>query len=94
VNPSVLTNSKAQVINSNYVIVMVTNRAKMVTNFIYQNLWFSIHDNKFCHDLKLLPMQGYDIILGLNWLSTLDHMYINWNKKWIEFQSKSKMVKL
>jgi Retroviral aspartyl protease len=94
VNPSVVTQDKAQVTHSNPMIVMVANGAKMVTDSTCQNLCFKIQGNEFCHDLRLLPVQGYDIILGLDWLSTLGPMQIDWKEKWLEFQNKGKSVKL
>jgi hypothetical protein len=46
--------------------MMVANGAKIMADSTYQSLLFRIQGNIFCHDLKLLSVQGYDIILGLD----------------------------
>jgi hypothetical protein len=47
-------------------IVIVTNDAKMVTNQQCKALNFSIQDNIFEKVMRLLNVQGYDIILMLD----------------------------
>jgi Retroviral aspartyl protease len=47
-------------------VVMVSNGAQMVTYSKCDSLIFSIQGTEFCNDLRLLPIQGYDIILGLD----------------------------
>lgn len=39
-------------------------------------------------------MQGYDVILGLDWLAKLGPKKIDWGSKWIEFEKGGKAVKL
>jgi hypothetical protein len=42
----------------------------------------------------VLPVKGYDFILGLDWLSKLGPMCIDWEKKWVQFEMKGKTIKL
>jgi Retroviral aspartyl protease len=75
-------------------VVMVSNGAQMVTYSKCDSLIFSIQGTEFCNDLRLLPIQGYDIILGLDWLSQWGDMRINWKDKWVKFQKDDQAVKL
>jgi Retroviral aspartyl protease/Ty3 transposon capsid-like protein len=94
VNPNVVHDQNDRVITTNPMIVMVANGSRMLIDSTCQGLQFSIQGHNFCHDLRLLQVQGYDMILGLYWLATLGPMQIDWQNKWIEFQQKGKIVKL
>jgi Reverse transcriptase (RNA-dependent DNA polymerase)/RNase H-like domain found in reverse transcriptase/Retroviral aspartyl protease len=75
-------------------VVMVANGDRMVTDSTCQALLFSIQGYQFCHDLRLLPMQGYDVILGLDWLSQFGPMCIDWHNRWVEFQQQGDKIRL
>jgi hypothetical protein len=45
-------------------------------------------------DAKIIDMDAYDLVLGMNWLEQFSHMTCNWLDKWIEFQYKQKTIKL
>jgi Retroviral aspartyl protease/Reverse transcriptase (RNA-dependent DNA polymerase) len=94
VNPQVLHSESHKIAQINPMVVMVANGSKMVTDSTCQSLQFNIHGYEFCHDLRLLPVQGYDVILSLDWLAKLGPMHINWLNKWIEFEQEGKRVKL
>jgi Retroviral aspartyl protease len=66
VNPSVLRGSKQNIMKTLPMIVIVTNDAKMVTNQQCKALNFSIQDNIFEKVMRLLDVQGYEIILMLD----------------------------
>jgi hypothetical protein len=36
-------------------------------------------------DFKVLPLQHYDGIIGMDWLSARGTMNINWEQKWLSF---------
>jgi Reverse transcriptase (RNA-dependent DNA polymerase) len=44
--------------------------------------------------MRILPVKGYDVILGLDWLSKLGPMRIDWHHKWVEFNQGNHIVKL
>jgi Retroviral aspartyl protease/Ty3 transposon capsid-like protein len=77
VNPNVVHDQNDRVISTNPMIVMVANGSRMVTDSTCQGLQFSIQGHDFCHDLRLLQVQGYDMILGLDWLATFGPMQID-----------------
>lgn len=37
----------------------------------------------FNADMKVLPLDCYDVILGIEWLHSLGDMYVNWGAKWM-----------
>jgi hypothetical protein len=45
-------------------------------------------------DAKIIDMDAYDLVLGMNWLEQFSPMTCNWLDKWIEFQYKQKTIKL
>jgi hypothetical protein len=42
----------------------------------------------FANDFRLLQIQGYYVILGLDWLSQCSTMLVNWEDKWVELYKK------
>jgi Retroviral aspartyl protease len=77
VNPAVLHTQKHSVISTNSMIVMVSNGERMVTDSKCEVLQFFIQGIEFHHDMRILPVKGYDVILGLDWLSKLGPMRID-----------------
>jgi hypothetical protein len=45
-------------------------------------------------DRRVLDVQGYDMILGLDWLTSLGPMKIDWGNGCIEFKHNDKEIKL
>lgn len=43
------------------------------------------HGYTFCTTLKIIPLRGYDIILGMDWLETHSPMKIHWVDRWLQF---------
>jgi Retroviral aspartyl protease len=66
VNPLVLHENTHQITSTNPMIVMVANGERMVTDSKCEALQFSIQGHDFQHDLRVLPVKGYDVILGLD----------------------------
>jgi RNase P/RNase MRP subunit p29 len=83
INPAVLQDHTCHIQNTHPMVVMVANEERMVTNSKCDSLLFSIHGFEFKHELRLLPVKGYDMILGLDWLSQFGPMTVDWNKKWV-----------
>jgi hypothetical protein len=47
---------------------------------------WTCQDNTFCTSLKVLPLQCYDVILGMQWLEQMGLMTTHWAQKWFEFE--------
>jgi hypothetical protein len=43
---------------------------------------------EFCSPFKILPLTGYDGIIGMDWLSSHSPQVIDWQHKWLAFQHK------
>jgi Retroviral aspartyl protease len=50
---------------------------KVVTDCKCLGLKFSLQNHEFSGDLRILNIQGYDIILGVNWLRQYSSIEIN-----------------
>ena len=48
----------------------------------------------FQTDFKLLSLDGYDLILGMDWLESHSPMSIHWAEKWMKFVYKGKDIHL
>jgi Retroviral aspartyl protease len=94
INPIVLQGQKCQIQEINPMVVMVANGEKMVTDSKCTSLQFSIQGYEFKHEMRLLPVRGYDLILGLDWLSQFGPMTVDWKHKWVEFPINNQTVRL
>lgn len=59
----------------------------LCNQFIPQCTW-SAAGYEFQSDFKILPLQFYDGIIGMDWLSARGTMQVNWNQKWLSFDHK------
>jgi Retroviral aspartyl protease len=94
VDPLVLRDQNITIEETHPLIVMVANGARMVTDSKCPALQFSLQGHDFSGDFRLLQIQGYDLILRLDWLSKFEPMLIGWNQKWIEFDNNGCKVRL
>ena len=58
-----------------------------------QFVW-NMHIHKFVSDVMILPLGGCDMVLGIQWLTTLDDIKWNFKKLVMEFEYKMKKVVL
>jgi hypothetical protein len=42
--------------------------------------------------LKILPLNCYDVILGMDWLASNSPMHIDWQEKWLVFYKEQTKV--
>jgi Retroviral aspartyl protease len=66
----------------------------MVTDLQCETLQFGIQGQEFEKSMRVLDVQGYNMIIGIDWLINLGSMKIDWGKGSIKFQHKGKEVKL
>lgn len=71
-----------------------TGGGKLVSNGTLLNVTWSIADNSFVSDLKILPLTHFDLIIGMDWLEKHSPMQIHWKSKWLQFQYARSAVKL
>lgn len=74
--------------------VRVANGATLrCTHDIVDCSW-STQGVMFNTTFKVLSLQCYDVILGMEWLESFSPMQIQWKQKWLSFQYKQAEVKI
>lgn len=53
----------------------------MLSHKVLPNLQWFMQGHTFTYDGRILPLQGYDMILGADWLEDHSPMWIHWHKK-------------
>ena len=66
------------------VSVKIANGQLLRCTVAIQNCQFNIEGHQFQHDLKILHLDSYDLILGMDWLEQYSPMHIHWKSKWIK----------
>ncbi|KAJ1703813.1 hypothetical protein LUZ63_003592 [Rhynchospora breviuscula] len=94
VNPNVLQELECNLIQTAPMVVTVANGARMVTDLQCEALQFSIQGHTFEKDVRVLDVTGYDMILGLDWLTSLGPMQVDWGAGRIAFKQGDKDVQL
>jgi Retroviral aspartyl protease len=80
VHLSVLQENKIKLTQTIPMVVTIANGARMVTDLQCEALSFSIQGHTFTKDVRVLDVQGYDMILDIDWLIKLAPMKIDWGK--------------
>ena len=83
-----------QIVQTNPMIGLVANGARMVTDTKCESLQFSIQGEFFTADLRVLEVSGYDVILGLDWMTRFDPMKVNWGSRSISFNKEGREITL
>lgn len=76
------------------VSVRVANGEFMHCSAFIPELVWTIHQYQFQHDLKVLPLTNYDIILGMDWLQLFSPMKVDWHQHWLAIPYRGKTVVL
>ena len=53
-----------------------------------------IQGHNFVVNLKILPLQCYDIIFGMDWLGQHSPMEIHWRNKWLSFNHTGQKISI
>ena len=83
VSQFVLPKFASVVLQETSVSVKVANGNLMQCTSQWGQAELSIQDYLFHQDLKVLPIQSYDLILGMDWLENHSPMEIHWRQKWL-----------
>jgi hypothetical protein len=43
---------------------------------------------------KVVNIEAYDLVLGMDWLEQFQPMTCDWLEKWLEFRHKGKLIRL
>ncbi|KAJ3685492.1 hypothetical protein LUZ61_014656 [Rhynchospora tenuis] len=94
VNPAVIQEVPHQLTKIPPLKVRIANGENMVSEYLCGAMLFSIQDHTFENDVRVLDVQGYDLILGMDWLSSFGEITINWERGDIKLFHKGKEVRL
>jgi hypothetical protein len=45
-------------------------------------LW-QVQGYAFCSNMRVVPQNSYDLILGMDWLKSYSPMQVHWTEKWM-----------
>jgi predicted aspartyl protease len=63
------------------IVVQVANGSKLVCDTKLLDCLWSVQGYQFHSNVKVLPLQFYDMIVGMDWLQQFSPMQIDWSKK-------------
>jgi hypothetical protein len=74
--------------------IRVANGTLLQCTHEIQHCPVSIQGHRFHINLKILPLQCYDLILSMDWLSHHSPMSIDWKQKWLAFSYQGHQIQL
>jgi hypothetical protein len=74
--------------------VLVANGEKLVSQGKCRSVQVWLQRTSFTFEIFLLPLRGYDLVLGAQWLRTLGPILWDFSKLVMSFQWKGKQVSL
>jgi len=72
--------------------VKVADGATLACSHEVVNCSWTAQGVMFTTTFKILPLQCYDAILGMEWLETFIPMQIQWKEKWLSFDHKNSTI--
>lgn len=63
------------------------------THELSNQLWV-VQGHSFSTTLKIIPLSGYDVILGMDWLESNSPMEIHWVQRWVQFHYQGQLIRL
>jgi hypothetical protein len=74
--------------------VKVANRETLSCSAQVPQFAWWIQGHEFSFPLRVLPMGGYDVVLGMDWLSQFSPMTCDWAAKQLQFCYKGSVISL
>lgn len=74
--------------------VQVANGGLLQCSHEIPNLIWGLQGQTFTTTFKILPLNNYDAILGMDWLESHSLMQVHWKEKWMQFQYNGKVISL
>lgn len=94
IHPLIVHELKLPTTPTTFLMVRSASGEKLVTNNICKGVDFIIQGHHFCSDFRILEVQGYDVILGVDWLSSLGDVKLNLRKGLFTVENEGKEVTL
>jgi hypothetical protein len=93
-DPRVLKEGGYSIIPVRPMLIEAANGGTMISNSICKGVKWSLQGYYFTKDFRLLEINGYDLILGLDWLEEWGSMNIDWKRMQIAFKRGSERLEL
>nr|XP_027108798.1 uncharacterized protein LOC113728610 [Coffea arabica] len=74
--------------------VVVGNGACVTSKAICPKVVWGINQHRFCYDLKVMDLSGWDIILGVDWMTQFSPITFDFHKLTISLQHQGEAVHL
>ncbi|XP_078173280.1 uncharacterized protein LOC144567100 [Carex rostrata] len=94
IHPDIVYNLGLNVEKTKPLNVSVANESKMCTDLLCRNLKFFLQDNDFQANLRVLDVQGHDLLLGIDWLTQLESSLVDWSKGSVKLKKNGRFIKL
>lgn len=75
-------------------LVTVSNGDTNTSKGFYPQLMWSMQGHQFCWDLRVLPLGGCDMVLGVDWLKQLGDVVFNLTQRKIAFMHQAIQITL
>ncbi|KAJ3699288.1 hypothetical protein LUZ61_002993 [Rhynchospora tenuis] len=94
INPALVDSAKWPVSTTTPLNVRIANGAAMTTSTVCQQLPFKLQNYDLSGTVRLLNIQGYDLILGMDWLSRHGPMSIDWDSGKLNLHNQDQVIEL
>jgi len=74
--------------------IQVAGGGLLTSTSILHNLSWTVQGVSFSSSFRVLPLKGYDVILGMDWLEHHSLMHIHWQQQWLQFSYGDQIVLL
>jgi len=74
--------------------VQVADGNKLVCQTEFVDMQWSVQSYTFSSNLKVLPLQHYDMIVGMDWLERFSTMQVHWAQKWLMIPYNNSVIRL
>ncbi|XP_026428500.1 uncharacterized protein LOC113324394 [Papaver somniferum] len=80
--------------STGHMVVAVANGDNITSHGLCQNLQWEMQGHGFSNDLRVLPLGGYDMVLGADWLQQLGDVTFNFSQLSISFLHQGRHITL
>jgi hypothetical protein len=74
--------------------VQVANGSQLPCDHELTNVTWYLNEYAFSSSLKIIQLTHYDLILGMDWLSSHNPMWVHWEDKWLIIPYQGSTIKL
>ncbi|KAJ3684911.1 hypothetical protein LUZ61_014075 [Rhynchospora tenuis] len=84
IHPSIISSVQLQTMPATSMIVKTASGSQLISDQKCDGLQFQLQNHNFTGNLRVLEDQGYDIILGMDWIAKMGPMVIDCDKRCVQ----------